>query len=147
MLQIETPKIVYTGGSFDILHAGHYQFLEKCSHYGEVTVALNTDSFIKQFKGKSPVMPFHERYTILSACKYVKRVIANISGADSKPSILSVKPDYIIIGDDWKQKGKDYYKQMQFTKEWLKENKIELIYVPYTKGVSTTDLKQRILNY
>lgn len=144
---METNKIVYTGGTFDIPHAGHYQFLEKCSHYGKVTVALNTDAFIKKFKGKAPIMPFHERYTILLACKYVSRVIANISGADSKPSICSVKPDYIIIGDDWKQKGKDYYKQMQFDAKWLKDQGIQLIYVPYTTGVSTTELKKRISDY
>lgn len=135
-------SIVYTGGTFDTPHAGHYQFLEKCSTYGDVVLALNTDTFVKQFKGRAPIMPFHERYTIFSACKYVTRIIANLSGQDSKPTIVSVKPDYIIIGDDWLKK--DYYKQMQFTKGWLKEQGIELIYVPYTPFVSSTIIKERI---
>jgi len=134
--------IAYTGGTFDTPHAGHFQFLEKCATYGDVVLALNTDNFVKQFKGHYPIMPFHERYTIFSACKYVKRIIANLSGADSKPTIVSVKPDYIIIGDDWLKK--DYYKQMGFTKEWLEEQNIKLIYVPYTPYVSSTIIKQRI---
>ena len=133
---------VYTGGTFDLFHAGHAQFLEKCSNYGEVVVALNTDEFVEQFKGKRPIMSFAERYAVLSSCKYVKRVIPNISGADSKPTIISIQPDYIIVGDDWKEKN--YYKQMQFTPKWLKEQNIELIYVPYTNSISTTEIKKRL---
>lgn len=134
--------IVYTGGTFDLFHAGHVQFLRKCSYYGRVVVALNTDEFIEEFKGKKPVMSFAERYEVLRSCKYVDEVIANLSGADSKPTILSIMPKYIIIGDDWLKK--DYYKQMGFTKEWLKEQGIILFYVPYTKNISTTDIKKRL---
>lgn len=134
--------IAYTGGSFDLFHAGHAQFLEKCSYYGDVVVALNTDEFVEEFKGKRPVMTFAERYTVLAACKYVYRVIANISGADSKPTIASVNPDIIVVGSDWEKK--DYYKQMQFTPDWLKEQGIRLIYVPYTNPISTTIIKKRL---
>ena len=134
--------IVYTGGTFDLFHAGHVQFLRKCSQYGEVVVALNTDEFIQSFKGKPPIMSYAERYEVVSSCRYVKYVVPNINGADSKPTILSVNPDFIIIGDDWLKKN--YYKQMKFTKKWLKDNRIKLIYVPYTKGISTTDIKKRL---
>ena len=50
-----------------------------------------------------------------------------------------VQPDFIVIGSDWAKK--DYYKQMNFTQEWLDENEIVLIYIPYTQGVSTTEIK------
>ena len=133
---------VYTGGTFDLFHAGHVQFLRKCSHYGLVTVALNTDEFIEQFKGKRPIMTFAERYEVIRACKYVDEVIANLSGADSKPTIEAVSPDYIIVGDDWIDK--DYHKQMGFTDRWLNSKGIQLIYVPYTKNISTTDIKKRL---
>ncbi len=133
---------VYTGGTFDLFHAGHVNFLSQCFQYGDVTVALNTDEFIEQFKGKKPVMKYWEREEVLRGCKYVDNVIPNISGQDSRPTILSVKPHYIIVGDDWEKK--DYYKQMSFTKEWLEKYNIKLIYVPYTVGISTTEIKNRL---
>ena len=139
-------KIVYTGGTFDLFHSGHARFLKACKRFvgseGEVVVALNTDAFIQAYKGRPPIMSFAERKEILLACKYVDSVVANIGGADSKPSIELVMPDYVVIGDDWARK--DYYAQMQFTQEWLDQLDIQLVYVPYTPGISTTDLKARI---
>lgn len=129
-----------------MIHNGHIRFLKACRRVagddGVVVVSLNTDAFIQAYKGKSPIMSFDERKEILLGCKYVDRVIANHGGADSKPAIESVMPDFIVIGDDWAKK--DYYKQMQFTQAWLDDLEIQLVYVPYTQGISTTDLKRRI---
>ena len=51
------PKIVYTGGTFDLFHAGHVNFLKQCKKIGDqVVVALNTDEFIFDYKGKSPII-------------------------------------------------------------------------------------------
>ena len=139
-------QIVYTGGTFDLLHSGHIRFLKACRKLagddGRVVVALNTDAFIQAYKGSSPIMSFDERKAVLLGCRYVDQVIANIGGADSKPSIEQVMPDYVVIGDDWARK--DYYAQMQFTRAWLDALEIQLVYVPYTPGISTTELKQRI---
>lgn len=141
--------VVYTGGTFDLFHAGHVKFLRQCKRIagldGRVVVSLNTDEFIEAYKGKAPVMSFDERKAILMACRYVDSVVENIGGVDSKPAILNVLPDFVVIGDDWAKK--DYYAQMQFTQAWLDELKIVLCYVPYTQGVSTTDLKKRIVNH
>lgn len=135
--------IVYTGGTFDLFHAGHVNFLEQCSKLGEVVVSLNTDEFIEKYKGKPPVIPYSARKKVLEDCIWVDRVVENTGNEDSKPSILSVRPDIIAIGDDWAKK--DYYKQMQFTQEWLDENDYLLVYLPYTKGISTTQIKERVL--
>ena len=141
-------QIVYTGGTFDLLHSGHIRFLKACRRLvgadGEVVVSLNTDAFIEAYKGKPPVMSFDERKEVLLGCRDVDRVIANIGGADSKPAIELVMPDFIVVGDDWAKK--DYYAQMHFTREWLDQLEIQLVYVPYTLGISTTDLKKRILS-
>lgn len=137
---------VYTGGTFDLFHSGHANFLRQCKQIagadGKVVVALNTDSFIESYKGKPPIYSYQERKEILLACRYVDEVISNFDGADSKPAIMFVKPSYIVIGSDWLTK--DYHKQMGFTQEWLDHQKITLIYVPYTEGISTTNLKKRI---
>lgn len=129
-----------------MFHAGHVNFLRQCKKIvgesGVVIVSLNTDEFIQKFKGKPPIMTFDERKRVLKSCKYVNQVHTNIGGKDSKPSIKRAKPDIIAIGDDWAKR--DYYKQMKFTQEWLDEHKITLIYIPYTKGISTTEIKKRI---
>ncbi len=133
---------VYTGGTFDLLHAGHVSFLERCAQLGEVIVALNTDEFIQAYKGKPPIMTYEERKAVLRGLSSVNRVIPNIGGADSRITIQMVKPDYLVIGSDWARK--DYYRQMGFDQDWLDERGIVLCYVPYTVGISTTQIKARL---
>ena len=138
-------KILYTGGTFDLFHYGHINFLRQCSKLSDkVIVSLNTDEFIEQYKGRPPIMNYEEREKSLLSCKYVDEVIPNLSGADSKPTISSVNPNIIAIGDDWA--GGNYYKQMDFTQEWLDERDILLVYLAYTQGISTTEIKKRIKN-
>lgn len=134
--------IVYTGGTFDLPHSGHVNFLRKCAELGSVYVALNTDEFIAEYKGKPPVMSYEERRTVLSEFKCVTDVIPNMWGADSKPTIEKVLPDIIAIGSDWARK--DYYRQMDFDQDWLDLNGISLIYIPYTNGISSTEIKRRL---
>ncbi len=139
-------SVVYTGGTFDLFHFGHVRFLKQCKRIagedGKVVVALNRDEFIESYKGKAPIVGFAERAEVLRACKYVDEVVPNYGNADSKISIDKVKPNFVVIGDDWARK--DYYAQMQFTQQWLDQRNIGLIYVPYTENISTTDLKKRI---
>lgn len=138
--------IVYTGGTFDLFHSGHVNLLKRCREIagqsGIVVVSLNTDEFIYEYKKKYPVCSYEERKAVLEACKYVDKVIPNFGGADSKPAIELMKPAYIVIGSDWAKK--DYYSQMGFTQEWLDERGIGLAYVPYTKEISSTDIKKRL---
>lgn len=133
---------VYTGGTFDLLHAGHVSFLERCAKLGEVIVSLNTDEFIEQYKGKPPIMTYSERKAVLAGLRAVSRVVPNIGGADSKITVQMVKPDYLVIGSDWARK--DYYSQMGFDQDWLDERGIILCYIPYTAGISTTQIKARL---
>lgn len=138
--------IIYTGGTFDLFHAGHINLLRRCKELagtqGSVVVSLNSDEFVMKYKGKRPICSFEEREQTLAACRYVDRVVENIGGHDSKPSILEIVPDYIAIGSDWA--GRNYYSQMGFTQEWLDSLDIGLIYIPYTKTVSSTEIKKRV---
>ncbi len=135
---------IYTGGTFDLFHSGHVNFLGKCADLGEVVVALNTDEFIAGYKGKPPVCSFSERLAVLEACVWVDKVIPNYAGADSRPAIESVRPNIIAIGTDWARR--DYHAQMGFDQDWLDERDISLIYIPYTQSISTTKLKERSAN-
>jgi glycerol-3-phosphate cytidylyltransferase len=137
-------KLLYTGGTFDLFHYGHVNFLKKCySICSNIIVALNSDDFVKKYKEK-PIFDYQEREKSLLECQYVNKVIKHDNHFDSKSTIESVKPDIIAVGDDWCRK--DYYKQMGFSQEWLDENNITLIYIPYTRGVSTSEIKNRIIN-
>jgi len=136
---------VYTGGSFDLFHSGHVAFLKRCKELagdGKVVVSLNTDEFILAYKGKGLVMNYEERRTVLLSCRYVDDVVANLGGADSCMAIDLVKPDLVVIGSDWARR--DYYAQMGFTQDWLDERSIGLAYIPYTQGISSTDIKARL---
>ena len=133
---------VYTGGTFDLFHAGHVEFLRQCALLGPVTVALNTDEFIDFYKGKPPVMTYEERKIVLEACKFVSAVVENKQGNDSRPTIREVNPDVIAIGSDWARR--DYHQQMGFSQDWLDNHGIWLLYIPYTSNISSTIIKQRM---
>lgn len=139
-------RVLYTGGTFDVFHYGHMNFLKQCKLIAdEVVVSLNTDEFIASYKKKRPVLSYSERESSLLGCKYIDRVVENIGEADSKISIMNVRPNIIAIGDDWA--SKDYYSQMSFTQDWLSENGIVLVYIPYTRGISSTELKNRVIQH
>ena len=111
--------------------------------WSNVIVSLNNDSFIEKYKGVKPVMSYKERYDSLSHCQYVDEIIENKYDSDSKRLIEEIMPNIIAIGTDWA--GKDYYRQMGFTQEWLDEKEIVLVYLPYgDTGISTTEIKKRI---
>jgi cytidyltransferase-like protein len=133
---------VYTGGTFDLFHSGHVRLLARCAEFGPVTVALNTDIFVRRYKGSAPVCDYAEREAVLSACIYVHDVIPNTGGHDSKPAIESVRPDIIAVGSDWATR--DYHAQMGFTQDWLDERGIMILYIPYTSGISSTAIKARL---
>lgn len=134
--------VVYTGGTFDLFHSGHANFLKQCSELGRVVVSLNTDEFIATYKGKPPIMDYAERKAVLESCRFVDEVVPNEGGSDSTIAITKVFPHIIAIGSDWAKR--DYYKQMGFSQDWLDERGISLLYIPYTLGISTTKLKARI---
>ena len=150
MLQsIETmqnkERVLYTGGTFDLFHFGHQNFLKQCKNIADkVVVSLNRDDFIERFKGKKPILHYKEREQSLQYCKFVDQVILNGAGEDSRSCILTVKPNIIAIGDDWAEK--DYYKQMGFDQQWLDDNQITLVYIPYTRGISATEIKARVID-
>ena len=147
----ETNKLmglrVYTGGTFDLFHVGHLNLLKRCHEIagwtGQVIVSLNTDEFVYKYKGKNPVIPYQDRKAILESCKYVDSVMENYGQEDSKESILLAQLiDVVAIGSDWARK--DYYKQMNFDQDWLDSQRISLIYIPYTSGISSTKIKEKI---
>jgi glycerol-3-phosphate cytidylyltransferase-like family protein len=118
------------------------EFLRRCAELGSVTVSLNEDEFIEKYKAKKPIISYREREAVLLGCRWVDNVVPNVGGSDSRLSISLVNPDLVVIGSDWARR--DYYSQMNFDQDWLDERGIGLCYIPYTQGISSTAIKERL---
>jgi glycerol-3-phosphate cytidylyltransferase len=128
-------------GTFDCLHVGHLALLDFAASLGEVWVGLNTDEFAERYK-RRPVYSLEDRMRIIESLRQVDEVIVNEGGEDSKPAILSCRPRFIVHGDDWT--GKAYLDQLGVDKEFLFHVGAEIVYPPYTQGVSTTQIIERL---
>lgn len=135
-------QIIYTGGTFDLFHSGHVNFLRRCSELGDVYVALNTDEFVESYKGHRPIISYEDRKEVLKSCRYVTDVVPNIGNQDSTIAIEMVEPSIIAIGSDWAKK--DYYSQMGFTQDWLDRRGIGLVYFPYTENISSSLIRKNL---
>ncbi len=140
-------KTILTVGTYDLTHYGHYRLFERCKKIvgnGKVVVGINTDAFIQKYKGRPPVLSYYERCQNVIACKWVDTVIENYGNETLKPLLMDIRPDFLVVGSDWAKK--DYYTQIGVTQAWLDDMKIDLIYVPYTESISTTEIKRRMSN-
>ncbi len=136
--------IGYTCGVFDLFHVGHLNLLERCKEQCEVLiVGVCDDSYVKNIKHKTPVYSENERVRILSALKVVdKAELVSIEETDDK--MLALKRfefDVLFSGDDWK--GSERYKK---TEEQFAKYGVSIEYLPYTKGISTSQIKQNLKN-
>ena len=132
---------VLTLGTFDLFHRGHVRLLARAADLGPVTVALNTDRFVTQYKGRPPILTYQERYEVVAACRHVTHVVANSENGNSRGVITACKPRYVVIGDDWLDQH--YLAQLQIDNEFLEKQDVSIVFVPYTRGVSTTDILRR----
>jgi glycerol-3-phosphate cytidylyltransferase len=138
-------RVVLTLGKFDLLHVGHLELLEvsrALAGDGRVVVGLNTDEFVTQYKGRPAVQDYATRAEMLRACRFVDLVVVNIGGPNSGIAIDVVHPDLLTIGADWLDR--DYLGQLGISQKWLDERGLRIEYVPRTRGVSTTSIRDRL---
>ena len=138
-----TYKNVYVIGVFDLFHRGHVELLKKSKALGErLIVAINGDEMATSYKRK----PFYneiDRLEIIKACKYVDDAFI-VQGYDNKRYIKEHNIDAIVHGDDWDLE--EYKKQICVCDDFLEKNGVSLILVPYTQGISTSELLKTIRN-
>jgi glycerol-3-phosphate cytidylyltransferase len=133
MLLRQKFKTVLTYGTFDLLHYGHLEILKKAKDYGDkLIVGLSSDKF-NLLKGKVCEFDFDKRKEYLESLEFVDLVIPEESWEQKIGDIKRYNVDYFVMGDDWKGKF-DYLAEF-----------CEVIYLPRTKGVSTSQLK-KLLN-
>lgn len=132
-------KIIYTAGTYDLFHFGHLNILLKAKALGNyLIVGVSTDKLIKQYKGIKPIINYKDRIAIIKALKCVNKVIKQSSFFDIT-QLKKYKINTIVLGDDWK--GKTFPE----LEKCLKELNIKMIYVPYTKRLSTSYIKEKII--
>jgi D-beta-D-heptose 7-phosphate kinase/D-beta-D-heptose 1-phosphate adenosyltransferase len=98
--------IVFTNGCFDVLHTGHIEYLQFCRQQGDVVVVgLNSDSSVKIIKGpERPINNQHDRAVVLAALEMVDYITV-FDEPDPLNLIKKVKPDVLVKGEDWTEKG------------------------------------------
>ncbi len=103
VLKSENKKVVFTNGCFDILHAGHVDYLVKAKEQGDILiVALNSDKSVRRIKGeKRPIVPEEQRAFIISQLKCVDYVTFFDEDTPEK-TIQTLVPDILVKGSDWK---------------------------------------------
>ncbi len=129
-------KIVYVGISADLMHPGHINILKEACKYGRVIVGLLTDKAIASYK-RLPFLTFAQREKVVANMKQVYKVIPQET-LDYRPNLEMIKPDFVVHGDDWKQ-GVQLKVRKQVI-ETLSQWGGELVEVPYTPGISSTQL-------
>ena len=143
-LKEENKKVVFTNGVFDLIHAGHVDYLSKAKVLGDVLiVGLNTDESVESIKGnKRPILKQDERAFIISNLKPVDHVV--FFEEDTPEKLISeLLPDVLVKGADWKVEkivGKDIVeknggevKTVEFVNDQSTSRIIELIVTRYSK--------------
>ena len=133
------PQVIvgYLSGTFDLFHVGHLNLLKRAKNECDyLIVGLHKDG---AWKGKETFIPFEERMEILKACKYVDEVI------NSFPEDTDA---YVAFGIHKLFVGSDYKGSARFEKyeEYFKDKEVEIVYFPYTTGVSSSFLREKLKN-
>lgn len=129
---IGNKTVVYTSGTFDMLHFNHLKMIEYARALGDILiVGVNTDELVASYKSQ-PIIPFEERIALMKAIKGPDIVIPQRS-LDHTDKVDKLHFDIFVVGDDWAGKY-----------DYLKDLGVDVVYFPYGAGVSSTNLKKKI---
>lgn len=129
-------KKVYVGMSADLIHPGHINIIKEAIRLGKVTVGLLTDEAIASYK-RLPFLTYEQRKIVIEQIKGVHIVVPQYT-LDYSSNLREIKPDYVVHGDDWGSGVQAGTRQKVI--ETLNEWGGTLIEVPYTPGISSTQL-------
>jgi phosphoenolpyruvate phosphomutase / 2-hydroxyethylphosphonate cytidylyltransferase len=137
---MKNNKIVYLTLSGEMIHHGHINLIQKAQKYGSLIVGLLTDKAITENKSL-PLLNWEQRKKILQNINGVKKVIIQ-NEWDDAINISKIKPNFVIHGDDWKFSDK---KLRSSVIKALNQYGGKLIEIPYTKNISISDIKNKII--
>lgn len=126
-------KRVITYGTYDLLHYGHINLLQRAKALGDyLIVALSTDEFNWNSKQKKCYFSYEKRKQLLEAIRYVDLVIPEESWEQKVDDVRLYKADVFVMGDDWEGKF-----------DFLKDH-CQVVYLPRTPEISTTQIKKEL---
>jgi glycerol-3-phosphate cytidylyltransferase len=132
------PKRVYVDAVADLMHAGHVSLFQRARSYGDtLIVGIHSDETVASYKRK-PIMTMQERIAVVEACRYVDEVVPNAPLIITEEYIKEHKIDLVIHGDDFSSATCNEFYGVPLRLGIFQS-------IPYTQGISTTDLIQRIL--
>lgn len=132
---------VMTSGVFDTLHLGHINILTRAKQQGDyLIVGIQDDESAKKSKGKYPTLNFEEREKQVKALPFVDEIV-KYSDVDQRELWSKIKPNIVVQGDDYVH-SEDRTNALLY----LKEQNIRLMLFPRTDGISSTEIKQRIIH-
>lgn len=131
-----TRPRVYVGMSADLIHPGHINIVRHAAQLGDVTIGLLTDRAIASYK-RLPHMTFEQRKTVVESLQGVTEVVAQET-LDYVPNLRKLRPDYVVHGDDWQTGVQRETRQRVI--DTLAEWGGRLVEIPYTEGISSTQL-------
>jgi glycerol-3-phosphate cytidylyltransferase len=133
--------VVYTVGTFDLLHVGHLALLEYCASLGDtVAVGVASDEVVKLYKPNIPVIPLEQRIEMLLALLCVD-IALPYHELDYIAVCKEVKADIFVIGEDWGRKLHN-----QGVEDYLKSQGKDIVQVKYNPRNSSTKIKKDVLS-
>ena len=130
--------IGYTTGVYDLFHIGHLNLLKNAKGMCDKLVVGVTVDELVAYKGKKAMIPFEDRIEIVRSIKYVDAAVPQYD-MDKLAACKKLKARILFVGDDWYATEKWQEDERQF-----KEAGIEIVYFPYTKGVSSTQITKAL---
>jgi glycerol-3-phosphate cytidylyltransferase len=129
----------YTAGVFDLFHVGHVNLLRAARDLCDrLIVGVSTDDVVAKTKGARCAVPFHERIEIVRSCRFVDAAIAQ-NDLDKVEAWHRLHYDVLFVGDDWFG-----HQRWQGYEASLREVGVRVVYLPYTEGVSSTQLRRQL---
>lgn len=102
--EVKKKKVVLASGTFDLIHYGHVRYLEEAKKIGgknaELIVIVARDNTVKRRKGKKPVMPEHQRRSLVEALRVVDKAILGFEDFDMIGILRKIEPNIIAVGHD-----------------------------------------------
>ncbi len=132
--------IGYTAGVFDLFHIGHLNLLRNAKGMCDKLIVGVTSDELATYKGKYPVIPFVDRIEIVRSIKYVDAVVAQ-TDMDKLSMCKKLQANILFVGDDWYQSS-----SWQAYEKEFREAGIQIMYFPYTKGISSTQISKALKN-
>lgn len=138
-------KRVFVPGVFDVFHVGHLNYLRRASQAGDfLIVGVQDDRSVFQSKGVRPVIPLTERMAIIEALRFVDEVISYVSVYQG-PLLEDLKIDVFAVGEEYGDN--DSYPDQKRSLEYCKKKGIEVVRIPRTHHVSSTQIRERLKEF